>query len=230
MTTKAIGYIRVSTEEQASEGVSLSAQRAKLEAYANLYDLDLVTIIEDCGQSAKSLNRPGIQRALDMLKAGKADGLLIPKLDRLSRSVADWNYLIDGFFGEKAGKSLWSVADSIDTRTAAGRMVLNILMSVAQWEREAIAERTKESLAFKKSRGEKLGGNVPYGFDLAEDGKTLTENAREQEIIRRIQNLKAEDYKLRQIVDSLNQDGIATKKGKKWKITQIHRILKRKSA
>ena len=230
MRARAIGYIRVSTDEQATGGVSLGAQREKLEAYAKLYDIELVNLIEDAGQSAKTLKRPGIQEALAMLKAGKADGILIAKLDRLSRSVADWNYLIDGFFGEKAGKQLWSVADSIDTTTAAGRLVLNVLMSVAQWEREAIGERTREALSFKKSRGEKTGGDVPYGFDLAEDGKTLVENADEQEIIRRIRDLKAKNYKLREIAEALNEDGYETKRGKKWNITQIHRILKRKSA
>jgi len=230
MKAKAVGYIRVSTEEQATDGVSLKAQREKLEAYASLYDVELVAIIEDAGGSAKSLNRPGLRKALNMLKTGKADGLLIAKLDRLSRSVADWNFLIDGFFGEKAGKQLWSVADSIDTTTAGGRLVLNVLMSVAQWEREAIGERTREALNFKKSRGEKLGGDVPYGFDLAADGKSLVENGREQKAIRCIRNLKAEGYKLREIVEALNEDDYETKRGKKWSITQVHRILKRKSA
>ncbi len=121
---KAVGYIRVSTEDQAMTGVSLPAQRAKLEAYASLYGLELVRIEVDDGVSAKTLERPALRRALATVDRGEADGLLIAKLDRLSRSVADWDRLIDGYFGERAGKQLWSVADSIDTRTAAGRLVL----------------------------------------------------------------------------------------------------------
>ncbi|HEY5312706.1 MAG TPA: recombinase family protein, partial [Pirellulales bacterium] len=166
---KVVAYVRVSTEEQATSGVSLDAQRAKLQAYAALYDLDLVEVIADEGVSAKSLNRPGLQRALAMLTKGKVAGLLVAKLDRLSRSVADWNILIDQHFGEKAGRQLFSVGDSIDTRTAAGRLVLNVLMSVAQWEREAIGERTRDALGHKRSKGERVG-QVPFGKRLAADG------------------------------------------------------------
>ena len=169
---KVIGYIRVSTEEQASDGVSLATQREKLNAYASLYELELIEIIEDAGQSGKTLNRPGLQQALTMIRKGQAAGLLIAKLDRLSRSVVDWNELIDGYFGEKAGKQLFSVADSIDTRTAAGRLVLNVLMSVAQWERETIGERTKDALQHKIRKGERCG-KVRFGYTLAEDGVGL---------------------------------------------------------
>src|SRR5688500_10547762 len=109
---KVVGYIRVSTEEQATSGQSLDAQRDKLAAYAKLYDLELVAVIEDAGESAKSLNRPGLQDALGMLRRGEVAGVLIAKLDRLTRSVADWQALINEFFGEKAGKQLFSVADS----------------------------------------------------------------------------------------------------------------------
>ena len=130
---KVIGYARVSTAEQASGGISLEAQEAKIRAYCDLHDLELVEVIIDGGESAKNLKRPGLQRGLAMLKKKTVGGLVVCKLDRLSRSVKDWNCLIDGYFGEKAGKQLFSVADSIDTRTAAGRLVLNVLMSVAQW-------------------------------------------------------------------------------------------------
>ena len=99
---KVILYARVSTADQSDHGISLDAQQAKLGAYASLYDLTVVETIVDAGESAKSLNRPGLQRALDLLKAGKADGLAVVKLDRLTRSVADWQTLIDDYFGEKA--------------------------------------------------------------------------------------------------------------------------------
>src|SRR3974377_438429 len=95
-------------------------------AYASLYNLTIVETIIDA-ESAKSLNRSGLQHALNLLRAGKADGLLIVKLDRLTRSIADWKDLIDAYFGERGGKQLLSVNDSIDTRTAAGRLVLHEL-------------------------------------------------------------------------------------------------------
>src|SRR5438874_1996729 len=141
MPTRTIAYLRVSTDKQADRGVSLDAQRAKLKAYAELYELDLVEIIVDAGQSAKSLDRPGLQRALGMLKGGEADALLVVKVDRLTRSVADLGALVERYFAP--GKAaLLSVGEKIDTRSAAGRLVLNVLASVTQWDREAIGERT----------------------------------------------------------------------------------------
>lgn len=163
---KVVAYVRVTTDEQAANGQSLETQLAKVKAYADLYDLEIVEII-DASESAKNLKRPGLQRGLEMLCKGQADGLLISKLDRLTRSVADWQTLIDGFFGERAGKQLFSVAHSIDTRTAAGRLVLNVLLSVAQWERETIGERTSEVLQAKIRRGERCS-KVRFGYELAE--------------------------------------------------------------
>src|SRR3954468_11614111 len=141
MPTKTIAYLRVSTDKQADRGVSLDAQRAKVNAYAELYDLELADVIVDAGESAKSLDRPGLQRALAMLKAGDAEALLVVKLDRLTRSVVDLGSLVERYFAP--GKAaLLSVGEQIDTRSAAGRLVLNVLASVSQWEREAIGERT----------------------------------------------------------------------------------------
>src|SRR4051794_22768833 len=107
---RAVGYVRVSSEEQAAGGVSPAAQEAKVRMYAELHDLDLVAVEVDAGVSAKTIERPGLARALSMIDKWEADGLLIAKLDRLSRSVADWDRLIAGYFGEKAGRKLWSVA------------------------------------------------------------------------------------------------------------------------
>lgn len=226
---KVIGYVRVSTEEQAVNGQSLDAQRAKLEAYAKLYDLDLIGVVVDAGVSAKSLNRPALQEALAKLRKGEAAGLVIAKLDRLSRSVKDWNALIDGYFGEKAGKQLFSVADSIDTRTAAGRLVLNVLMSVAQWERETIGERTRDALRFKISKGERCG-KVRFGFDLVVNGQDvgiLVPNAREQEAIALMRELRASGKSYPAIAAELTARGIQTREGKTWQPTTVRNILLR---
>ena len=98
MATKTIAYLRVSTDKQADKGISLEAQQDKAKAYASLYDLDLVEVIIDAGESAKTLERPGLQRALSMLKTGQADALLVVKLDRLTRSVVDLGKLIETYF------------------------------------------------------------------------------------------------------------------------------------
>lgn len=225
-----IGYVRVSTEEQSKEGVSVDSQIAKIKSYCLLYDLNLVDVVVDAGFSAKSLKRPGLTTVLAALKAKKADGVVVTKLDRLSRAVKDWNTLIDGYFGEKAGKQLCSVGDQVDTRTAGGRLVLNMLMSVAQWEREVIAERTSESLQFKKSKGERVGA-VPFGHDLADDGVNLVANAQEQAVITEIHRLKSEGHSLRQVAEELTRQGIATKEGNtSWGHQAVARILARKAA
>ncbi|HEY1601468.1 MAG TPA: recombinase family protein [Pirellulales bacterium] len=234
-----IGYIRVSTEEQSRDGVSLQAQRAKLIAYADLYELKLVRIIEDAGESAKSLKRPGLQELLALLRKGEADGLVIAKLDRLTRSVADWQVLIDGYFGERSrfGKQLFSVGDSIDTRTAAGRLVLNVLLSVAQWEREAIGERTRDALQHKIRNHERCG-KVRFGFDLAYrieivHGKQksvgiLLPNAAEQEAISHMLAMRRAGRTLREIAAELTRLGIPTKEGRApWTHTAVARIVGR---
>ena len=224
---KAIGYVRVSSDEQATEGISLEAQEAKVRAYCDLYGIELVEVIVDAGQSAKSLNRPGIQRALSLLKAKKADGIVVAKLDRLSRSTADWAALIERYFGEKAGRQLWSVGENIDTRSAAGRMVLNILMSVAQWEREAIGERTRAALQHKKSKGERVGP-VPLGYDVAPDGVHLIPNQQEQEVLRLARQLRDDEWTLQAIADEFNRRGIVGKKGRtKWEHHAVRKLLMR---
>jgi site-specific DNA recombinase len=141
--------------------------------------------------------------------------------------VADLAVLLDGYFGERAGRQLWSVADSIDTRTAAGRMVLNILMSVSQWEREAIGERTRDALQHKKSKGKRVG-KVPFGFDLADDGVSLIENAQEQNVLSLIRRLRGDGYSLREIAAELTHQGIARKGGTtRWDHQWVAKLLDR---
>lgn len=219
---KAIAYVRVSTEEQAREGISLAAQEAKIHAYAQLYDLELVEVVVDAGVSAKTLNRPGLKKALAALEAGEAEALVIAKLDRLTRSVSDWGLLIDRFFAKQF--ALLSVADQIDTRTAAGRLVLNVLVSVAQWEREAIGERTAAALEQKKAQGEHVGG-VAYGFRV--EGAGLVQVEAEIRAIILIKQLREEGWTLQAIADELTRLGIPTKRGGRWQPTQIKRITER---
>ena len=92
-----VGYTRVSTKEQADSGVSLTAQRAKIKAYATLHDLELVEVIEDAGQSGKSLDRPGMARLLKSVRSRKVKGIIVAKLDRLTRSVRDLGELVELF-------------------------------------------------------------------------------------------------------------------------------------
>jgi site-specific DNA recombinase len=225
---KVVAYARVSTETQAERGVSLAAQLSKLNAYAELYELEIVEVIEDGGASAKSLDRPGLQRALALLDAGKAQGLLVAKLDRLTRSVRDLDTLISTWFGKQGGPALLSVAEQIDTRSAAGRLVLNILASVSQWEREAIGERTATALAHKAERGERVG-EIPLGYAVAEDGVRLEEHEGEQAAIALVQQLRTQALSIRSIATELTQRGVPGR-GSRWHPTTVARLLRRNMA
>jgi site-specific DNA recombinase len=218
--TKVVGYIRVSTEKQADSGISLSAQRAKIEAYAVAMDLDLVAIVEDAGISAKTLDRAGLRSALSMLTSGRADALLVVKLDRLTRSVRDLGDLVERYFASRF--SLLSMSDAIDTRTAAGRLVLNVLTSVAQWEREATGERTRDALAHKKAKGEFCGGQAPYGF--SNENGVLIRNEAEQSVIATIKDFVRAGMSKNGIAHELNRAGIAPRSGKVWHAQQIKRM------
>jgi site-specific DNA recombinase len=218
---KAVAYLRVSTEDQAARGVSLEAQRAKIAAYAGLYDLELVAVVEDAGLSARTLDRPGLQRALTMLARGEAQALIVLKLDRLTRSVRDLGELLEGPFARAA---LLSVGEQIDTRTAAGRLVLNVLASVAQWERETIGERTATAMAHKKTKGERVGA-VPYGYGLGADGHALVPVAAEQAVIAEARRLKASGLALRAIAAELERAGMVARNGRRFEAAQVQRMV-----
>jgi site-specific DNA recombinase len=222
---KVLGYVRVSTDEQAMSGVSLEAQRAKLEAYASLYDLELIEVVVDAGVSAKSFNRPGLQRALSMLRKGKAQGLLVAKLDRLTRSMRDLGALVE----EELVKGKWtllSVAEQLDTRSASGRLVLNILGCVASWERDVIRERTKEALSYKRSKGERFNRQAPYGYRVASCGKVLEADEAEQAMLAAIREARERGLSGRAIVVELAQKGFVTRKGTPLCLTQVQRIMR----
>jgi DNA invertase Pin-like site-specific DNA recombinase len=228
--TRVIGYIRVSTEQQADGGVSMDAQRAKLAAYSLACDLELVAVEMDAGVSAKSMARPGLQSAMARLEAGEADGLLVVKLDRLTRSVRDLGWLVEPkrFGGRWA---LLSVSDSIDTRSAAGRLVLNVLASVAQWEREATGERTRDALAHVRAQGATLGA-APLGVRRAEArdaaGRLVVQrDESERATVERIAQLRAEGLTLRAIAAALDAEGHTTKRGGRWHASTVRGVLAR---
>lgn len=125
---KAIGYVRVSTDKQADRGSSLEAQGEKIRAMAVVHHAQLIDIIVDGGESAKSLQRPGMERVLSMVDGKKVQAVIVAKLDRLTRSVKDLCELLERF--ERRGAALISVAESLDTSSAAGRLVPTVLRTV----------------------------------------------------------------------------------------------------
>ena len=220
-TARAIGYVRVSTTDQADHGVSLDAQEAKIRAMVAVQDAELVGVIHDAGASAKNLNRSGLVRLLELVDAGEVDTVIVAKLDRLTRSVRDLADLLDRF--NRRNVALVSVAESLDTGSAAGRLVLNIMASVSQWEREAIGERTREALRHKKAQGQRVG-TVAYGFRLSGDGVSLIENPAEAETLATIRRMREGGRTLQAIADYLNSTGRRTRRGTAWSIATVHHL------
>lgn len=229
MKTRVVGYVRVSSAKQAEGGVSLDAQRERLSAYATALDLDLVEIVADEGVSARTLEREGLRRVLELLDSGQASGVIVAKLDRLTRSVRDLGELVDKYFARRF--SLLSVADSVDTRTAGGRLVLHVLASVSQWEREAAGERTREALSHVRSEGVRLGGES-LGWRRTSrrgrDGRKAVESvADERETITLIRSWRRNGESLRAICAQLTRMKRATKRGGKWSPKVVAAVLRR---
>src|SRR5580658_9345960 len=182
---RVLGYTRVSTEEQKRSGAGLAAQRSAIHRACTDRGYELLDIIEDAGWSAKSLDRPGIVCVLDDLDTGRADALMVAKLDRLSRSLMEFSGLM-----ERSRSNGWAIVAldlGVDTSTPAGEMMANVLATFAQFERRLIGQRITEALAQKKAAGVRLGR--PSSLSEA--------------VVRRIVTDRANGWTLQAIADKL---------------------------
>src|SRR5579859_6775517 len=220
----AIGYTRVSTDKQSEKGISLDAQAEKIRAMAVVHGAQLIEVVQDGGESAKTLNRPGLQRVMKLVDQRQVQAVIVAKLDRLTRSVKDLCELLELF--ERRGVALISVAESLDTGSAAGRLVINIMAAVSQWEREAIGERTRDALRHKRSQGERVG-NIAFGYRLAADGKHVEPDAGEQTVLEEIRRLRGAGVSLRRIAAALNSRALRTRRGTAWRLEHVARICAR---
>jgi site-specific DNA recombinase len=200
--------IRVSTEDQAREGVSLVAQQAKIEAYATVKDWLLREVLRD-EVTAKHLKRPGLERLLALVDAGQVDVVIVYKLDRLTRSVADLDKLMKLF--ERRHVALVSLQESLDATTATGRLTMNLLASVSQWEREVIGECTRDAMQHLKAQGR------VYCRPVFADAATFAW----------MQTERAAGRSYERIAELLNAAGTATTRGGRWQGNTIRRILVR---
>lgn len=150
-----IGYLRVSTTEQADSGLGLEAQKATLRLHAESRGWEIVKWCVDAGATGKDMQRPGLAEALALLACGAVEALAVAKLDRLSRSVVDFANLL-----ERSRREKWAfiaIDLNVDTSTPTGELLANVMMSVAQWERRVIGLRTAEALQALRAQGVRLG-------------------------------------------------------------------------
>ena len=218
---QAIGYIRVSTQGQVKEGVSLDAQRAKIAAWCALNDVELLTVLEDAGISGSSMDkREGLQAALKM--AGKGKALVCYSISRLARSTRDMIQIAERL--DAKGADLVSVTERIDTTTAAGRMVFRMFAVLNEFEREQIGERTKLALAHKRAQGE-VYAPIPFGYTAVE-GRLVLVKA-EAAIIATIIRHREAGASYARIADTLNIEGIAGKRGGRWYASTVRYLLNR---
>lgn len=221
---RAIAYVRVSTEEQAREGISLDNQESRVRAFCQAKDWELMEVLADEGFSGSSLDRPGMQEVIQRCQKREVDVVVIYKLDRLTRSVRDLGYLVQDVFG-KYGVAFSSIQDNFDTTTANGKLILNILGSVAQWERDIVVERTRDVMAHKRL-SLKLIGATPMGFDLAGDGETLVPNEQELDVVRQMMLLREAGHSFQVIADRLNGEGAPAKRGGRWYPKTVRSVLR----
>lgn len=224
MKKAAIGYVRVSTSRQASEGVSLDAQEARIRAWAASQGLDVAAVHVDAGLSGgRASNRPGLQAALSDACRRKAP-LVVYSLSRMARSTRDALTIAERL--DKAGADLVSLSEAIDTTTAAGKMVFRMLAVLAEFERDLCSERTTSALAFKRRQGLRISGKIPYGCRL--DAGQLVAVEEGQAAIRLMVSLRDAGLSLRGIAAELERRQIHRQNGAHvWSPSVVLMVLRR---
>lgn len=223
---KAIGYVRVSTEKQSLEGVSLKDQKDKIETYCKLKDMELVEIVTDEGVSAgiPLRERQGGQQLLNKVNKKEIDIIVSVKLDRLFRDAVDCLQNTKKWDNEEIALHLLDFGgDSLDTSSPMGRMFLTMSAGFAEMEKSLIQQRTKTALKYKKNKKE-VYSTIPLGFDRVND--ELKENEEELKIVSFIKQLRKDGLSYNKIAEKSNQLGLKTKKDKKFYASTISYILK----
>lgn len=222
-----VGYLRVSTEEQAENGYGLGAQEAKVRAYASALGLPLAEIIQDDGYSGGTLDRPGLQALLGRIAAGEVGVVVIAKLDRLSRSLRNLLNLYGDAF-EAHNVALVSVGENFDTSTASGKLFFQMVGSFAEFERTMIMERTSGGRKQKAAQGGYAGGRPAFGYVAAKAAHALEVDEGAAETVRYIFSLAAQGLSQKDVAARLNAEGRATQQGAMWHQAQVGRVLARR--
>lgn len=219
-------YCRVSSDERLDQSFnSIDAQREAAIAYIASQKTEGWELIpdfyEDPGFSGGNMNRPGLKRLLEDIQGGTIDIVVVYKIDRLSRSLADFAKMVEVF--DNHDVSFSSVTQQINSATSMGRLMLNVLLSFAQFEREVTGERIRDKIAASKRKGMWMGGSVPLGYRV--ENRTLQLEPKEAELVHRIFEQFIEERSTTKIVKELNEQGIQTKRNKAFCKQSIYKIL-----
>jgi site-specific DNA recombinase len=223
-----VGYVRVSTEKQ---DTSLAAQEEQIRAMAVVKGWELSEVVIDRDEYSGDMERPGLQRVLAMVKAKQVGAVIISKLDRLTRSTRDVILLVDLFNKKKV--ALVSLAESLDTKSSMGRFFVRMIASLAELERESIGDRTRTGMGHLKSMGMPVG-TAPYGWRAQKSNRLvplaqklpLVEDADEQLVLRQARAWRDQGMSLREIAQSLNDEGCQTRRGTPWRFQYVARMLR----
>ncbi len=204
---QAIGYCRVSTDEQGDSGLGLASQKSTIQLEVERRGWEFVTMYGDVASGKSMKGRKDFGRALQVLASGEADVLVVAKLDRLSRSVSDFAAVLAQ--SQREGWALNICDLGVDTTTPSGKMVAQVMMVLAEWEREMIGDRTKKALEAARARGTQLG-------------RRKNVNA---ETLRLIRVLRESGTSYQGIADALTREGVQTAQGGKWHGATVRKLL-----
>jgi len=222
----AVGYVRVSTDEQAREGVSLNAQAARVRAYAEAKGLELVEVLTDEGRSGKSLDRPALQDLLGRCKRGAVGHVIVWRLDRLTRRTRHLLALVEDLFLAR-GIELHSVSESLDTSTPHGRFVLTLFGGLAQMERELVGDRTRAALDHKRQQHQPTS-HPPLGFRANGSRQRMVPVPEELAVVRSILRRYRAGDSYAGIARKLNAEGVPTKLGGRWHASTVRGVVQRR--
>ncbi len=215
-------YLRVSTTEQAEEGFSIAAQKERLKAYIMSQGWELASTYEDGGYSGGTTNRPSFNKLREDMRHNQFDLILVYKLDRLSRNMRDLSNLVHEM--DEQGVFFKSATEPFDTTTPAGKLIFNMLGSVAEFERGMIAERVRMGMMQKAREGKGLlGFNHPFGYDYR-DGKLIL-NQQEAGVVRSVYSSYISGSSLGEIAYDLNSRGFRTKNDRVWTKQTVLNII-----
>jgi DNA invertase Pin-like site-specific DNA recombinase len=228
-TGRAIGYCRVSTDRQAESRLGIEAQQSAVSTCAARLGLPLAAIYVDNGSSGSLAfeDRPVLVEAVSALRRG--DTLIVAKRDRIARDVVI-AATIEKLVAKRGARIVSAAGEGTDRDDPSDVLMRRLLDSVSEHERLIIASRTKAALRAKRTRGERISRHIPYGFQLAGDGRTLQALDDEQAVLATIRERRAAGDSLRTIADHLNTTGVGTRCGGSWRFEFVRTLVRRLDA